>query len=152
MFATIIQSMQPSFKLWEYKDCVEITNPTQRELIYVVLEGQLALIADDRIFKRTNFEINKTRKKRNKLLQKYEDEGGASKEDIEAILAFETDFPLEIIPKTEYKLVNIVGSTFGNDRIFTGKNFRPSYGISCCRETKILEIPTKVIEDALKKL
>jgi hypothetical protein len=82
MFSHVITSMKQHFKLWEYQDCVEVTNPTHKEVMYVLMEGQVASISDDRTFKRTNFEIKKTRKKRTKLLQKFEEEGGASNEEI----------------------------------------------------------------------
>lgn len=86
--------MQTQFKMWEYQDCIEVTNPTNRELMYVLMSGKVALIADDRTFKRTNFEIRKSRRRRTKLLQKLE-EDGESKETIAAAGKYDTDFPYD---------------------------------------------------------
>ena len=54
--------------------------------------------------------------------------------------------------KTDYKLVKDPGLTFGNDKLFTGKNFRQSYAISISSETLILTIPIRVIDEVIKKL
>ena len=42
--------------------------------------------------------------------------------------------------------------TFGNDKIFTGKNFRPSYVLSLSNDTVVVSIPIKIIDEAIKKL
>ena len=41
---------------------------------------------------------------------------------------------------------------FGNDKIFTTKNFRPSYALGMGDKTVILSFPLQVIEDTVKKL
>ena len=41
---------------------------------------------------------------------------------------------------------------FGNDKIFTTKNFRPSYALAVGQDTVILSFPLQVIEDTVKKL
>lgn len=130
MFSRVISTMQSHFKLYEYRDCEEVTNPTNRELMYVIMSGRVSLISDDRIYKRTNFEIKKARKKRKKAIQKIEDEGGEPAEKA-ALLGVIDDFPYEIINKTEYKIIEEPGTTFGNDRIMSAKNYRPTFGLSC---------------------
>ena len=61
-------------------------------------------------------------------------------------------FPFETLPKTEYKLIDLPGLTFGNDKVVTARNYRPSFGMSCSETAVILEIPFKIIEEAVKKL
>jgi len=41
---------------------------------------------------------------------------------------------------------------FGNDKIFTTKNFRPSYALAVGQSTVILSFPLDVIADAVKRL
>ena len=53
--------------------------------------------------------------------------------------------------KSDYKQL-FEGNTFGNDKIFTLKAFRPCYICSVSPETCIVSIPLKVIEDVIKKL
>ena len=54
--------------------------------------------------------------------------------------------------KSEYKTVNEVGATFGNDKLVSGRNFRPSFVLSSAPETVIVAVPTRVLEEAIKKL
>jgi hypothetical protein len=42
--------------------------------------------------------------------------------------------------------------TYGNDKVVTARNYRPSFGMSCGEDVRILEIPFKIIEEAVKKL
>ena len=44
------------------------------------------------------------------------------------------------------------GLTFGNDKIITSKNFRPSYAISISKDTKIISMPIRVVDEAIKKI
>ena len=64
----------------------------------------------------------------------------------------ETDFPFENLSKSDYKLLLTPGLTFGNDKIITSKNFRPSYALSISKETKIISMPIRVVDEAIKKL
>lgn len=41
---------------------------------------------------------------------------------------------------------------FGNDKIFTAKNFRPSYVVSASENTVILKFCVKIVEDTIKIL
>ena len=57
-----------------------------------------------------------------------------------------SDFPFEIINKTDYKIVDEIGATFGNDKILTLRNFRPSYVMATEDETVILSFPVLIID------
>ena len=63
-----------------------------------------------------------------------------------------SDIPLNDLSKSDFKMLKILGSTFGNDKIITSKNFRPSYAIAVGKETKILSMPLRVVDEAIKKL
>jgi len=67
-----------------------------------------------------------------------------------AVLA--TDFPFETIGKADYKLLNREGLTFGNDKVITGKNFRPSYALAVAKETIVVTMPVRVVDEAVRKL
>jgi hypothetical protein len=78
-----------------------------------------------------------------------------SKEKTEEELEIEllkTDFPFDDIYKQDYKILNTPGLTFGNDKVISGKKFRPSFALSMGQETQILEIPCKVLEEAIRLL
>lgn len=57
-----------------------------------------------------------------------------------------------MINSGDYKIIDEAGQTFGNDRILTSKNFRPSYVLSLSEKTVIVSILAKDIEDSIKKL
>ena len=42
--------------------------------------------------------------------------------------------------------------TFGNDKILTSKNFRPSFVLSLSLNTVIVSISAKDIEDSIKRI
>lgn len=63
-----------------------------------------------------------------------------------------TDFPWDQLTKIDYKLLKDPGLTFGNDKIITGKNFRPSYALSISDQTLILSMPLRVLDEVIKKL
>ena len=63
-----------------------------------------------------------------------------------------TDFPFESISKADYKFNEQPGATFGNDKIITGKNYRPSYVLALSKKTTIVTVPVKLLEDLVKKL
>lgn len=52
----------------------------------------------------------------------------------------------------DFKILKNPGDTFGNDKIVTSKNFRPSYAMSVSEETLIVYVPIKQLEDVVKKL
>ena len=107
--------------------------------------------------------VRKKRRKREKAEREGEAEqepakaegtpDGEATNDAEAELpAFETDFPFDEVNKSEYKTVNEVGATFGNDKLVSGRNFRPSFVLSSAQETVVVAVPTRVLEEAIKKL
>lgn len=63
-----------------------------------------------------------------------------------------TLFPFDQLPKTEFKAIDQPGLTFGNDKVVTARNYRPSFALSSGESTVVLEIPFRVVEDAVKKL
>lgn len=63
-----------------------------------------------------------------------------------------TDFPFTIVSSSDYKKLSQVGRTFGNDKIVSGKNFRPSYALSLTPQTILVTIPVKLLDEAVKRL
>ena len=70
MFKNFKESMVKDFKVSSYSDCVQVTHPSEKESILVVLQGAVHVISDDKIFKRVNFEVRKKRRKRAKAIEK----------------------------------------------------------------------------------
>mmetsp|Transcript_22935 Transcript_22935/g.35342 ORF Transcript_22935/g.35342 Transcript_22935/m.35342 type:complete len:133 (+) Transcript_22935:371-769(+) len=62
---------------------------------------------------------------------------------------FKTDFPVEQLTRTDYKKT-MTNQTFGNDKIITSKNFRPSFAMAQGEMTLVLTIPVQVIDASLK--
>lgn len=54
--------------------------------------------------------------------------------------------------KADYKIANEKAATFGNDKIVTGRNYRPSFAVSVSSKTIIVTIPIRLLEDLVKKL
>jgi hypothetical protein len=52
----------------------------------------------------------------------------------------------------DFKVIETVGMTFGNDKILTSKNFRPSFVLSLSLNTVIVSISVKDIEDSIKRI
>ena len=65
---------------------------------------------------------------------------------------FVSDFPFEMLNKSDYKLVDEVGTTFGNDKILSARNFRPSYVVSVSEDAVVLKFCVKIVEDTIKIL
>jgi hypothetical protein len=63
-----------------------------------------------------------------------------------------TEFPHDEVSKSEQKLVNTPGSTFGNDKVISGKSFRPSYAMAIEGGTCVIHIPLRCVEETIKKL
>ena len=119
------------------------------------------MISEERIYKKVGQMVRKKRKMKAKAAQAAEEAGvdaepgsGADQEaaDAEQAVKFETDFPYEEVGKGEYKAVSGEGTTFGNDKTLSGRNFRPSFALTAAAETVIVTIPVRIIEDAIKKL
>lgn len=67
--------------------------------------------------------MRRTRKKRAKDI---EDGTIENPDDVEGGIQFESDFPVDILTKGDYKKVT-EGQTFGNNKILTSKSWRPSF-------------------------
>ena len=63
-----------------------------------------------------------------------------------------TEFPYDEVSKAEQKTFNVPGSTFGNDKVVSGKSFRPSYAMAIENCTCVIQIPLRCIEETIKKL
>jgi hypothetical protein len=63
-----------------------------------------------------------------------------------------TDFQFDEINKSDYKTLDIEGSSFGNDKLVSNRSFRPSFVISITSETVVVAIPIKIIEETIKKM
>jgi len=68
------------------------------------------------------------------------------------VSTFVSDFPFESLNKGDYKDLCECGDMFGNDKILSSKNFRPSYVVSGAPDTVILKFCVKIIEDTIKIL
>ncbi len=118
--------------------------------MYILLEGGLSIIADEKIYKRINFEVRKKRRRREKAIEKARDQGNM--DEVNNLQKTESDYPIEEISKSEFRILDHPGNTFGNDKVISSKNFRPSFGLSCSEVTKVLQIPVRTIEEAIKKM
>jgi hypothetical protein len=62
MFAPFMSNMYFHFKLYQYADCVEVTNPTNKEYLYVLMSGEVTLISSESAYKQVRKAIWKKRK------------------------------------------------------------------------------------------
>lgn len=62
--------MAPHFEVLKFKDCDLITDPSEKDRIFMVLRGSAIVIADDRTHKSAHRAIRKTRHKRKKAAEK----------------------------------------------------------------------------------
>ena len=58
--------MSEHFILQTYEDCQDVTFPKIKDMIYLLLKGQVHVISEERNYKNVQREIKKTRKKRDK--------------------------------------------------------------------------------------
>ena len=105
--------------------------PKDNQTIYFVIQGQVNVIAEEKIFKKLMTEIRRVRKRRMMEQKLQEEEEEVENPFLEAVDQedFVSDFPTEMIKKNEYER-NKVGRTFGNDRPLTNVKFRPSFGMA----------------------
>lgn len=204
MFRSQIEKMSSHFSVHKFGDCDIVTEPTEKNYIFMVLRGSVVIIGDERTHKTSNRQVRKTRHRRKKAEEKRQaeieaglaapdeevaeeeaapekpkaadpekDPAAAKKEakkaaaaaaeaaakavaEAEALAAlipeFVSDFPFEMLNKSDYKLVDEVGTTFGNDKILSARNFRPSYVVSAATDTVVLKFCVKIVEDTIKIL
>ena len=81
MFGPVIHKMRDHFKLTEYQDCVEVTHPSEKLTLYVLITGVVHIIADEKVVKKANFEVRKARRKRTKKAEKDKAEGNKPTEE-----------------------------------------------------------------------
>ena len=108
-------------------------DPKDMDFVFVVLKGRISIIHDERVFKKIQQDVRKSRRKQLELMQlKYaqqaeiENNPFAKQEEQED---FVSDFPYDQLKKQDYLLLK-EGQTFGNDRMITNKKYRPSFAIA----------------------
>ena len=140
--------------------------PQTKDLIYILLRGRVAIVSEDRVYTEVKREIKRSRWKRKKDREKRAAETALGKENPPIVEDdIPTDFPMENekVNKADFKVLDQLGTTFGNDKLLSGKNFRPSFVRAIGNyhdvedDTKVhhvcvLAMPMKVIEETLKKL
>ena len=146
MFKSNIENMGKNFGISTFSDCEEVTSPASKQTIYLLMKGAVTILGDDRTYKNAVREVKKFRRKR----EKAREAGEEPKKTNEPPPL--TDFQFNEFSKSDYKIIDVIGSSFGNDKIVTNKSFRPSYVMSIRSETVIVSIPIKVIEDEIKRL
>lgn len=62
MFIPFIDKMAESFTMYEYTDCVEITNPSNKEYLFVVMMGSVILISSETAYLAAKKSIWKARR------------------------------------------------------------------------------------------
>ena len=124
--------------------------PKDNQTIYFVIQGQVNVIAEEKIFKKLMTEIRRVRKRRMMEQKLQEEEEEVENPFLEAVDQedFVSDFPTEMIKKNEYER-NKVGRTFGNDRPLTNVKFRPSFGMAEGISTTVLCLPLHAVQQAL---
>lgn len=152
MFAGLIEDMRSHFTLTQFQDCAEVTHPSEKMTLYILMCGSVNIISDERVFNKAGFEVKKKRRKVAKQKAKDLAEGKEKNENEGPEEIVLTDFPFAEINKTDFKVFDVEGMTFGNDKIVTTKGFRPSFGMTAALDTRILSVNTRIIEEAIKKL
>ena len=61
--------MSEQFTIHYYSDCDPVINPRDTENVYLVLEGQVNIIAEERVYKKVLHIVKRTRKKRQKAAE-----------------------------------------------------------------------------------
>jgi len=63
-----------------FSDAEEVTNPGIKQMVYLLLQGDIGLISEERVYKATTREIKKIRRKRERERLKRLEEGEDPKE------------------------------------------------------------------------
>ena len=66
--------MAKHFNMKVYNDWDEVTYPNVKDMIYLIIKGQVCIISDERIQKKAKTEVRRTRKKRQKAEEKRQDD------------------------------------------------------------------------------
>lgn len=70
MFKNDLPGMVHHFRMLKFEDCEQVTEPKVKDVLYVIIEGAVAVLDDQKVLKRANHEIKKTRRKRKKAQEK----------------------------------------------------------------------------------
>lgn len=62
MFLPFIDKMKESFTMYEYTDCVEVTNPGNKEYLFVLMSGCVLLVSSESAYKAAKKTIWKARR------------------------------------------------------------------------------------------
>jgi hypothetical protein len=118
--------------------------PKENQNMFVVLKGNVNVIASETVYNSFLQGIKKRRKKRHKEHRKKIRTIGENYMEFEKV-KFETDFPDDESKSNDYKKLG-VNDLFGNDKLITNKGFRPSFALSEGIITVVLVIPVAKIE------
>ena len=154
MFKNDIERLSQYFSIHHYKDCEQVTTAGEKNIIYLLMRGQVSIISEERTYKNAVKLVQRRRRKREIQLQKAIETNDAETEDkiLKQMKETITEFPYDEVSKSEMKIFNVPGSTFGNDKVVSGKSFRPSYALALGGETCVVHIPLRCIEETIKKL
>ena len=138
------------FEMKKYRDCDLITIPKENKFIYLVVSGQVNVIHSESMFHAIEKDIRKSRWKSDKQNKKKVEMFGQDYVNKEP-LKFITDFPEDKYKNGDYKKIHD-HHTFGNDKLITGKGYRPSFALAQGITTSVLIIPVHKIEDCIHKI
>ena len=74
MFTSHLDEMSKSFNYHIYGDWEEVTVPSMKDMIYLLIEGQVIIISEDRTFKHAKTEVRRVRWRKKKAEEKMQDE------------------------------------------------------------------------------
>ena len=74
MFSSHLQEMSKSFNFHIYGDWEEVTVPKIKDMIYLLIEGQIIIISDERTLKHAKTEVRRVRWKKKKAADKLEED------------------------------------------------------------------------------
>ena len=54
MFKNNLDQMATEFKLFRFADCEQVSHPGEKTTLFVILQGQVNVISDEKIYKKVN--------------------------------------------------------------------------------------------------
>lgn len=66
MFKDDLPNMAAQFGIRKFGDCDQVCDPSVKDVLFVLIEGAVAVLDDERMVKRAKTEIRKTRRKKKK--------------------------------------------------------------------------------------
>ena len=77
MFNNNVKPIVNQMTINRFNDCQQITAPNSRNDVFIIINGGIAIVDDERTLKRVNNEVKKTRRKRKKAQEKrLQEQGG----------------------------------------------------------------------------